>query len=399
METYGTRVPDLTTREMMLQMGPSHPAMHGTVKLDLQLDGETIVNVDVHIGYLHRGFEKMCETVTYNQVFPYVDRLNYVSPAINGVGYAMTVEKLLGIDIPERLKVIRTIICEIARIQDHLTAVAAMALELGGFTAMLWAVEARDYYYNLFEELTGARVTLSYCRVGGARHDLPDGFLPKLEASQQITERLLRDIEALLTRNRIFMDRLVGVGVVSGREAVEWGFTGPCLRASGIPYDVRKDHPYLIYDKLDFDVPVGERGDNYDRYLVRVEEIRQSLRILRQCAAMLPEGPVTVSDWRIAHPPKTEVHNSIEGLIAQFELVFHGPLVPRGDVYACVEGGNGEVGFYLVSDGTGRPYRLHVRPPCFALMQALSGMIRGHMVADIIPTFDSINMIGGEIDR
>lgn len=392
-------VPDLDTREMFLQMGPSHPAMHGTVKMNLNLDGETVKDVEVHIGYLHRGFEKMCENRTYNQCFPYADRLNYVSPAINNVGLALTLEKLLGIEVPARAQYIRVIISEIARIQDHLTAIAAGALELGGFTAMLWGVEARDHYYYLFEDLVGARVTLSYCRVGGLTHDLPADFEEKFEKCAKRTEELWVDIDRLLTRNRIFMDRMVDVAVVSGEDAVEWGFTGPCLRASGVPYDVRKDHPYLVYDKVDFDVPVGHRGDNYDRYLVRMDEIHQSLRIIRQCVKQMPQGPISHPDWQVTHPPKQQVYDTIEGMIAQFELVFRGPLAPAREVYGYVEGGNGEVGFYLVSDGTGRPYRLHVRAPCLALMQAIPDMIRGRMVADIIPTFDSINMIGGEIDR
>jgi NADH-quinone oxidoreductase subunit D len=391
--------PDLDTREMLLQMGPSHPAMHGTVKMDLRLNGETVVDVDVHIGYLHRGFEKMCEQSTYNQCFAYADRLNYVSPAINNVGLALTIEKLLGMEVPARAQYVRTIISEISRIQDHLTAIAATALELGGFTAMLWCVEARDHYYHLFEELTGARVTLSYCRVGGLRGDLPAGFAARFRGCATKTRSLLADVEALLTRNRLYMDRMCGVGVIEASEALAWGFTGPCLRASGVPYDVRKDHPYLVYDRVEFDVPVGEKGDNYDRYLVRVEEIKQSIRIVDQCFEQMPDGPVNVGDWRVVHPPKQQVYDTIEGMIAQFELVFKGPAVAPGEVYGYVEGGNGELGFYLVSDGSGRPYRLHVRAPCFAIMQAIPDMIRGGMLADIIPTFDSINMIGGEIDR
>jgi NADH-quinone oxidoreductase subunit D len=384
---------------MLLQMGPSHPAMHGTVKLDLRLDGETIVGIDTSIGFLHRGFEKMCEASTWNQCFPYADRLNYVSPAINGVGLALAVEKLLGIEVPERTRYIRVILSEIARIQDHLTAIAAAALELGGFTAMLWAVEARDHYYYLFEDVAGARVTLSYCRVGGVRNDLTPDFREKFHKAAAITERLMVDIDKLLTRNRIFVDRMRHLGVMSAAQAVDWGFSGPCLRASGVPYDVRKDDPYLVYDRVDFDVPVGDNGDNFDRYLVRMEEIRQSLRIVRQCFDQMPEGPVNHPDWQVTHPPKTEVYGTIEGMIAQFELVFRGPVVPAGEVFHSVEGGNGELGFYVVSDGSGRPYRLHVRPPCFAIMQALGDMLKGSMVADIIPTFDSINMIGGEIDR
>jgi len=392
-------MPDLTCREMLLQMGPSHPAMHGTVKLDLRLDGESIVAVDTTIGFLHRGFEKMCENSTWNQCFPYADRLNYVSPAINGVGLALAIEKLLGIEIPERTKYIRVILSEIARIQDHLTAIAAAALELGGFTAMLWAVEARDYYYYMFEDVTGARVTLSYCRVGGVRNDLTPDFRQKFDHAARITEKLMVDIDRLLTRNRIFVDRMRDIGVMKAAEAIDWGFSGPCLRAAGVPYDVRKDDPYLVYDRVDFDVPIGDRGDNFDRYLVRMEEIRQSLRIIRQCFDQMPDGPVNHPDWQVTHPPKSEVYGTIEGMIAQFELVFRGPVVPPGEVFRSVEGGNGELGFYVVSDGSGRPYRLHVRPPCFAIMQALGDMLMGTMVADIIPTFDSINMIGGEIDR
>ncbi len=399
MSANNPQVPDLATREMFLQMGPSHPAMHGTVKMNLSVDGETIKDIDIHIGYLHRGFEKMCENRTYNQCFPYADRLNYVSPAINNVGLALALEKLLGIEVPLRTQYIRTIISEIARIQDHLTAIAASALELGGFTAMLWGVEARDHYYYLFEELAGARVTLSYCRVGGVAHDLPEGFEEKFEECAQRTEELQADIDTLLTRNRIFMDRMCDVGAVSGEDAIEWGFTGPCLRASGVPYDVRKDHPYLVYDKVDFEVPVGHKGDNFDRYLVRMEEIRQSISIVRQCFKQMPEGPVNVGDWQVTLPPKDEVYDTIEGMISNFKLVFEGVKIPPGEVYGYVEGGNGEVGFYVVADGTGKPYRLHVRPPCFAIMQALADMVTGHMIADIIPTFDSINMIGGEIDR
>ena len=391
--------PDIEKREILLQMGPSHPAMRGTVKMDLKLDGETVVDVDVHIGYVHRGFEKMCEQSTYNQCFAYADRLNYASPAINNVGLALTIEKLLGIEVPERAKYIRTVISEISRVQDHLTAIGATALGLGGVTAMLWCVEARDHYYHLFEELAGARVTLSYCRVGGLRGDLPAGFAARFARCAQKTERLMADVGALLTRNRLYMDRMCGIGTVSAAEAVEWGFTGPCLRASGVPHDVRKDHPYLVYDRVDFEVPVGERGDNYDRYLVRMEEIRQSIRIVDQCFEGMPEGPVSVDDRRVVHPPKEEVYGTIEGMIAQFSLVIKGSVAAPGEVYGYVEGGNGELGFYLVSDGSGGPYRLHVRAPGFAIMQAIPDMVRGHMPADIIPTLDSINMIGGEIDR
>ena len=390
---------DLRSEYFHVQMGPSHPAMHGTVRIKLTLDGETVVDADVEIGYLHRGFEKSAEAHTWTQVIPYTDRLNYVSPLINNVGYVMAVEKLLGIEVTERAKYIRTLMSEVSRIVDHLTAIGAMGLEIGAFTPFLWSVQAREEFYYLIEEVTGARVTTAYTRVGGVHYDLPENFA---EMYQKVEDRLLRlmdDMEALLTKNRIFYDRLIDVGVISPEKAIELGFTGPVLRSTGVAYDVRKDHPYLVYDRVDFDVPVGQHGDNYDRYLVRLEEIRQSVRIIRQLLKQIPDGPINIDDWKVVLPPKELVYNTIEATIAHFLLVIRGIQVPPGEAYAFVEGGNGEVGFYVVSDGEGKPYRLHVRGPCFALMQGLREMIKGYMIADIIPTFDSINMIGGEIDR
>ena len=390
---------DLRSEYFHVQMGPSHPAMHGTVRIKLTLDGETVVDADVEIGYLHRGFEKSAEAHTWTQVIPYTDRLNYVSPLINNVGYVMAVEKLLGIEVTERAKYIRTLMSEVSRIVDHLTAIGAMGLEIGAFTPFLWSVQAREEFYYLIEEVTGARVTTAYTRVGGVHYDLPENFA---EMYQKVEDRLLRlmdDMEALLTKNRIFYDRLIDVGVISPEKAIELGFTGPVLRSTGVAYDVRKDHPYLVYDRVDFDVPVGQHGDNYDRYLVRLEEIRQSVRIIRQLLKQIPDGPINIDDWKVVLPPKDLVYNTIEATIAHFLLIIRGIQVPPGEAYAFVEGGNGEVGFYVVSDGEGKPYRLHVRGPCFALMQGLRAMIKGYMIADIIPTFDSINMIGGEIDR
>jgi len=390
---------DLRFEPLKIQMGPSHPAMHGTVRIDLTLDGETVVEADVHIGYLHRGFEKMAEAGTWTKVIPYTDRLNYVSPLINNVGYCGAVEKLLGVEITERCKYVRVFISEVSRITDHLTAIGASALEVGAFTPFLWAMQAREEFYFLIERITGARVTTSYPRIGGLRWDLPDGWVEQYEQCERKLVRMLDDIETLLTRNRIFIDRNADVGVMKADDAIAWGFTGPCLRAAGVDYDVRKAQPYLVYDRLEFDIPIGHKGDNYDRYLVRLEEIRQSVRIIRQVIRDIPDGPVNVSDWRIVLPPKDQVYDTIEGMIAHFELIMKGIQVPAGEAYYAVEGGNGEVGFYVVSDGSGRPYRVHVRPPCFAIMQGLRDMIVGGMVADIIPTFDSINMIGGEIDR
>jgi NADH-quinone oxidoreductase subunit D len=373
--------------------------MHGTVRMRVVLDGETVVSCDPEIGFLHRGFEKMAEAGTWTQVIPYTDRLNYVSPLINNVGYCGAVEKLLGIEVTERCKYVRVFVSELSRITDHLTAIGAGALEIGAFTPFLWAMQAREEFYFLIEFITGARVTTAYPRIGGLRADLPEGWQDRYVAAEARLVRLMKDIDALLTRNRIFIDRMADVGVIGPRDAVSWGFTGPCLRSSGVDFDLRKNAPYLVYDRLEFEVPLGHKGDNYDRYLVRMEEIRQSARILRQVIRDIPDGPVNVDDWRVVLPPKEAVYNTIEGMIAHFENVVFGIRVPAGETYYAVEGGNGEVGFYLVSDGSGRPYRLHVRPPCFAIMQALSGMVRGGLVADIVPTFDSINMIGGEIDR
>lgn len=394
-----TRDKDLHTEYHVVNFGPSHPAMHGTVRLRLTLDGETVVDADVEIGFLHRGFEKMAESRTWTQVFPYTDRLNYVSPLINEVGYAGVVEKMLGIDITERCKYVRVFMSECSRIADHLTAIGAQALELGAFTPFLWAMQAREEFYFLFEYICGARVTTCYTRIGGMRWDLPEDYAERYYKAEEKLLKLLDDIDALLTRNRIFVDRMADVGVMKAQDAIAWGFTGPCLRAAGVDYDVRKAIPYLVYDRLEFDIPIGHNGDNFDRYLVRMEEIRQSVRIIRQVIKQMPGGPINISDWRVVLPPKEAVYNTIEGMIAHFELIMNGIQVPKGEAYYAVEGGNGEVGFYAVSDGGGRPYRLHVRPPCFAIMQGMKQMIIGGMVADVIPTFDSINMIGGEIDR
>lgn len=395
----GLDVDRLEGDTLTVNMGPSHPAMHGTVQIRLKLDGETVKDADIDVGYLHRGFEKMAEVGTWQKVIPYTDRLNYVSPLINNVGYCGAVEKMLGVEITERAKYVRVFVSEVSRIADHLTAVGASALEIGAYTPFLWAMQAREEFYYLIEFITGARVTTSYARIGGLRWDLPDGWVEKYRDAEERLLTLMVDIEALLTRNRIFLDRFGDTGVINAERAVSLGFTGPVLRATGVDFDLRKAAPYLVYDRIEFEVPIGSKGDNLDRYLVRIEEIRQSVNIIHQVIRDMPEGPVNVDDWRVVLPPKDDVYNTIEGMIAHFELVMKGIQVPKGETYYAVEGGNGEVGFFLVSDGSGRPYRVHVRPPCFALMQGLKDMIVGGMIADIIPTFDSINMIGGEIDR
>lgn len=387
------------TRTMTVNLGPSHPAMHGTVRLVVDLEGETIVKAVPEIGFLHRGFEKSCENSTWTQCLPYVDRLNYVSALLNDFGYLMAVEKLLQIDIPERAKYIRVIAGELHRMCDHLTLIGAMGMELGAFTAFLYAVEARELIWDRTTELTGARLTTSYGRPGGVERDLPPGWGEKvLETLDRVAE--FRDeLDGLLSRNRIFIDRCKNTGTISAEQAIDWGFTGPCLRACGVPYDVRKAHPYFVYDKLDFDIPIGRNGDNFDRYAVRLEEMKQSDKIIRQALAQIPDGPIMIGDWRIALPPKPEVYGTIEGVMAHFKLIMEGVQVPPGEAYAYTEGANGELAFYVVSDGSGKPYKVHHRAPGYAILQALPSMIEGSLLADMVPTFDSINMIGGEVEQ
>jgi NADH-quinone oxidoreductase subunit D len=392
---------EMRDKYMFINMGPSHPAMHGTIRIKLNLDGETVVNSDVEVGYLHRGFEKMCETHTWNQCLLYTDRLNYVSPLINNVGFVLAVEKLYGLDVPERCKYVRVIMSEVSRIADHLTCIAAVVMELGALTAFLYLMKGRELLYDLIEDACGARVTTTYMRVGGMTEDLPQGFCERLLAALPKIDEYVADVNGLITRNRIFMDRTCDTGVISQKDAISAGFTGPCLRSTGVPFDVRKANPYLVYDKMDFEVPVGTKGDNYDRFLVRMEEMKQSAKILRQAVEELPDGPVNADDRSIVLPPKEEVYTSIEGLMNHFKLVMtdHGLEPPVGEVYFPVEGGNGELGFHIVSDGTGKPYRVRARPPSFCLMSGVSKMIDGGMLPDIVPTFGSINMIGGECDR
>ena len=389
----------LHSRTMVINMGPAHPATHGTVRLVIELDGERIEKCDVDVGYLHRGFEKQCENCDYNQVIPYTDRLNYVSPIINNVGYCIAVEKLFGVQVPERCEFIRVIMSEISRITDHLTCVGAASMELGAFTVMLYLMQAREELYDLIEMVTGARLTISYTRVGGVRDDLPDGFREEVLRRFEKVKRHLDDADGLLSTNRIFADRMNNVGVISAEEALQYSLTGPMLRASGVNYDVRKAFPYSGYEKFDFEVPLGTKGDNFDRFNVRVLEIYQSMSIVEQALRKIPEGPIRIDDPRIIQPAKDEVYDSIEGMISQFEVVFRGVQPPSGDVYFPCEGGNGELGFYIVSDGSGKAYRIRVRPPCFIHMAIVGPLIEGHTIADIVPTFGMVNMIGGECDR
>ena len=390
---------DLHSETMVVNLGPSHPSTHGTVRIVAELAGEQIVDADVEVGYLHRGFEKMSEQNDYNRVMPYTDRLNYVSPIINNIGWCLTVEKLLDIEVPPRCQYIRVLMCEISRICDHLTCLGASAMELGAFTVMLYMMQAREYLYDLIEEVTGARLTISYGRIGGLRGDLTDGFSEKLTEALKGVRKQLVDSDKLLTRNRIFMDRMCDIAVVSADDAINYGFTGPLLRASGVGYDVRKAFPYSSYEQFEFEVPTGSKGDNYDRFLVRFEEMEQSMRICEQAISKMPGGPICVEDPHITLMPKDQVYNSIDGMINHFEFVIHGVCPPKGDTYMMVEGGNGELGFYVVSDGSGKPYKAGVRSPSFVHMGAFRNMILGHALSDIVPTFGMINMIGGECDR
>jgi len=387
--------PDLMT----VNMGPSHPAMHGTVRIVLTVDGEKIVKSDVQPGYLHRCFEKESEYATFTQVFPYTDRLNYVSPMINNVGWAMAIEKLMSLAVTRRCEYVRVIVSEMSRMTDHLTCIGASAMELGAFTAFLYFLKSREWLYELLEKVSGARLTHSYVRVGGVAKDLPDGFNAELALCLDKIEAVIVEVEGLLNNNKIFRDRMAGIGAMTKEEAIATGCVGPIARACGVDYDVRRDHPYSIYPEVEFDVPLGTTGDCYDRYLVRVEELKQSIRILRQCLRQMPDGPVMVDDPRVALPPKRDTYNTIESMIRHFKHIMDGIRVPPGEAYAFVEGGNGELGFYVVADGTGRPYKAYCRSPSFVHLSTASQLIHNHLIADVVPIFGMINMIGGECDK
>jgi len=394
--------PDLradTGGDVIVNIGPSHPATHGTIQVIAALDGEKVRRVDVHCGYLHRGFEKECESHTWTNLIPYVDRLNYCSGLINDFAYCEAVEALMDIEITPRCRYLRTLLSEYSRIADHLTCIAASLMELGAMTAFLYLVMIRDYIYEHLAALTGARVTYTYGRIGGLAQDLPDGWLSRLDEILDQYEDFTGRIHGLMDRNRIFIDRTRNIGVISSEDAVSWGFTGPILRSTGVPRDLRKDTPYLAYAELEFEVPVGINGDNYDRYYVRMREMDESVHMIRQLMDMLPDGPISVDDRRCVLPPKHLVYSEIESLINHFKLIMEGPQVPAGEVYTAHEAPNGELGFYLVSTGGGMPYRMHVRSPSFVHMGGLHRLLEGYQLADIIPTFGSVNMIGGECDR
>lgn len=386
---------------VIVNIGPSHPATHGTIQIVAELDGEKIVRSDVHCGYLHRGFEKECESHTWHNLIPYVDRLNYCSALINDFAYCAAVEELMGVEITPRTKYLRTLLAEYSRIADHMTCVAAGLMELGAMTAFLYLVSIRDWIYEHIAQVTGARVTYSFGRIGGLARDLPDGWIDRLHWILGQYDDFVGRVHGLVDRNRIFIDRMRNVGVITTADAINYGLTGPMLRSTGAPRDLRKDTPYLAYGELDFEVPVGINGDNYDRYFVRMREMDESVHMIRQLVDILArvKGPINVDDRRCSFPEKEHVYTEIESLINHFKLVMDGPRVPVGEVYVAHEGANGELGFYLVSTGEGVPYKVHVRSPSFVAMGSASRMLDGYQLADLIPTFGSINMIGGECDR
>ena len=392
---------DLQAEPVVLNIGPSHPATHATLQFVAELDGETILRLEPRFGYLHRCFEKESENATWTQVIPYTDRLNYCSSLMNNVGYVMAVEKLCGLTVPERCQYIRVLISEFSRIIDHMVCIGANMVDLGALTNFWYFWKPREeVYMKLIEPLCGARLTTAYTRIGGVMADLPDGWV---EAARGVVKEsilpAISDVNALLTKNRIFLERTMGVGPITAKDAVALGFTGPCLRAAGVPFDLRKDQPYLVYDRFDFDIPVGETGDTYDRYAVRMEEMRQSVRIIEQALDGLPGGPVNANDPRYVLPDKRDVYENIEGLMNHFKFIMEGIQVPAGEVYSATEASNGELGYYIVSKGGGGPYKIKVRPPCFPLFQAMPHLCEGQMIADLIAVLGSVNIIAGELDR
>jgi len=398
-DTYQQKTEDLIGEKLVLNMGPSHPATHGVLRVILELDGEIITKAEPDIGFLHRGDEKIAENMHYNQFVPYTDRLDYLAPLANNVAYALAVEKLMGWELPERGKAIRVICCELARISAHLLGIGAYAMDVGAMTVFLYTFQQREYIYNLCEQLTGARFTTSYTRVGGQTRDLPDRFV------EQVTKFIdgflpqLEEVDQLLSRNKIFLDRTKDVGVITKEDAVAYGLTGPNLRGSGMDHDIRKAHPYLDYEKYEFDIPVGEHGDSYDRYLVRMEEMRQSSSILRQVVADLPGGDINVTDPKNRLPEKEKVLMKMEELIHHFMVATQGIDAPVGEIYFGAENPKGELGFYINSKGGGVPHRMKIRSPSFCNLSILPKLLPGHMMSDVVVILGSLDFVMGECDR
>jgi len=391
--------PDLEGEHMLINIGPQHPATHGVLRLVLELDGETVVRCIPHIGYLHCGFEKIGEYRQYNQIIPWTDREDYLNSPGNNVAFALGAERLFGVEITERCKVLRVIVMELSRIISHLVWMGTTCIDIGAFTPFLWAFNHREEIYVLLEQWVGARLTTTITRVGGMAADIPDGWTERLQSFIDRFPKTLNDIDEMLTRNGIWVGRTVGLGVMSPEEAINYGLSGPMLRASGVAYDVRKDFPYLYYETYDFEVPVGVNGDVYDRFLVRFEELRQSTRILQQALDRLPDGPVNIDDPRIILPPKSKATSDMESMIHHFKVVMEGPRPPVGESYVAVESPKGEKGYYMVSDGTSKPVRWRIRPPSFVNLSAIPKMVEGHLLSDVIAINASIDIVMGEIDR
>ena len=387
------------TKTMNLNFGPQHPAAHGVLRLILELDGEIVEKIDPHIGLLHRGTEKLIEHKTYSQAIPYFDRLDYVSPMCQEHAFVLSAEKLLTLDVPKRALHIRVLFDEITRILNHSLQIAAQGLDLGATTPFLWLFEEREKLMGFYEQVSGSRLHAAYYRVGGVHQDLPTNLLEQIEEWLSGFGKIIEDIETLLSDNRIFKQRTVDVGIVSPEEAVNWGFTGPMLRGSGVAWDLRKSQPYAIYDEINFDVPTGKNGDCYDRYLLRVEEMKQSTRIIRYILDNIPKGDIIVKDSRLYPPKRDDMKESMEALINHFKLFTEGVRVPAGEVYTAVEAPKGEFGVYLVSDGSSKPYRCKIRAPGFSHLQGLDFMTKGHMLADLVACIATLDVVFGEIDR
>ncbi len=390
-------MPDLKT--MMLNFGPQHPAAHGVLRLVLEMDGEVIERADPHIGLLHRGTEKLIEHKTYLQALPYFDRLDYVSPMSQEHAYSLCVEKLLQCEVPIRAKYLRVLFCELTRILNHLLNVSSQALDVGAMTPLLWLFEEREKILEFYERASGARFHAAYIRPGGIAADVPEDLIEDIAKFIEQFPKYIDDVDELLTENRIWKQRTVGISEISIKQALDWGFSGPMLRAAGLAWDLRKSQPYEIYDQLDFDIPIGQNGDCYDRYLVRMAEIRQSISLVKQCIEKMPEGQIKTEDRKISPPSRAEMKKSMEALIHHFKLYSEGYHVQEGEAYAVVEAPKGEFGVYIVSDGTNRPYRCRIRAPGFAHLQALDFMAKGHMLADVAAIIGSLDIVFGEIDR
>ena len=399
MEVPQSIEPDLAGEHMLINIGPQHPATHGVLRLVLELDGETVVRCIPHVGYLHCGFEKIGEYRQYNQIVPWTDREDYLNSPGNNVAFALGAERLFGIEITPRCTVLRVMACELSRIMSHLVWLGTTCIDIGAFTPFLWAFYQREAIYKLLEDWVGARLTVTTTRVGGMAADVPDGWVDQLKHFTRTFPKTLSEIDRVVTKNGIWVGRTVGLGVMSADEAVNYGLTGPMLRASGVAYDVRKDFPYLDYETYDFDVPVGSSGDVYDRYLCRMEEMRQSIRILEQAIARFPDGPVNTDDHRVVLPPKSKATSDMESRIHHFKQVMEGPRPPIGESYVAVESPKGEKGYYMVSDGTSKPVRWRIRPPSFVNLAAIPKMVEGHLLSDVIAINASIDIVMGEIDR